>query len=311
MPKTLTGLNPKHPHTRLVSFRQKLKEQYRTHTTAELDVLVNAEFMKMTAEEKAAVEHPVHRHHKLDFLLTRGEVEFKARWQEEYGWPHSDCYDNGKLHLHMAQMQVEEKERSFLETHIYAENKVKELSAVEFTPQVDAELKEWHAVLLASPFIREGDKLTRKPTETPPPYDATKIQDGTGRIYSKEEFDALPEAEQKKIRAFTNYKISQLIGSGFAGIVSSGGIVDRRLVRDAIPCQQNRLLGTPAPRDLPLLEEDRSHLCEYCGLDSTKSQPGDVVECLWPDKTVKPPCAEKAAHEASVRNDENLAKGNP
>lgn len=328
MPKTLTSLNPKHPHTRLVSFKQALKENYRKLTTAELDQLVNAEFAKRDQAFADAHAHPQHRHEKLEFLFARGVEEFKQRWEAEYGWPFDDTYNSAKLHQHMAQMQLEAQERSYIETHMRCEEKVAELSKLELTPQVDAELKEWQLALNASPFERQGDKLVRKLAATPEPFDTTKITDQAGRFYTKEEFDALPEEQQKSIRAFASSKISALIGSGFAGVMPGGGIVDRRLVPTAIPCQQNRILGTPAPRALPSelaagvveqvvetrpdtaetraedakaeqelaaelaqsQEEPKRKPCEYCGTT-------ELGVCAWPEKDVWP-CRTKEDLEA-------------
>jgi hypothetical protein len=43
------------------------------------------------------------------------------------------------------------------------------------------------------------------------------------------------------------YEINQ---SGYAGILSNGNIVDRRKFPDAIPVQENKLLGIPKSKPL-------------------------------------------------------------
>lgn len=42
--------------------------------------------------------------------------------------------------------------------------------------------------------------------------------------------------------------ILKLVQSGFAGIDENGKIVDRRIVRNAIPIERNELLGVPKPK---------------------------------------------------------------
>jgi len=41
-----------------------------------------------------------------------------------------------------------------------------------------------------------------------------------------------------------------LIKSGYAGVLSNGNIVDRREHKNAIPCQENPMFGTPKPKDV-------------------------------------------------------------
>ncbi len=48
--------------------------------------------------------------------------------------------------------------------------------------------------------------------------------------------------EREKIREFTS--------EGFAGVLPSGGVVDRRIHPEAIPVPENALLGVPKPKEL-------------------------------------------------------------
>lgn len=59
------------------------------------------------------------------------------------------------------------------------------------------------------------------------------------------------EKEEVRIELMQNIiEMSQLIRSGYAGINSIGNVVDRRIIHDAIPIQENALLGTPEPKEL-------------------------------------------------------------
>ena len=263
MPKVLTSLNPKHPHTRLVSFKQALKENYRKLTTDELDQLVNVEFAKRDEAFREKTAHPQHRHQKLDFLIECGVQEFKARWKTEYGWDFDDTYDSNKLHAHMARMQVSMQEEQYKATHQHAEAKIAELEGNKnYTPEMDAELKEWRKVLEVSPFVRNelGELVRRKDEVLFEPIDTKQIRDHEGKTYTREEFDALPEPQKAAIKAFAFTTIGKLIRSGFAGVEPGGTIVDRRLVPSAIPCQRSSVLGTPDPK--PLVESVVGHPVE-------------------------------------------------
>lgn len=46
-------------------------------------------------------------------------------------------------------------------------------------------------------------------------------------------------------------KIGEINDSGYAGINKVGQIVDRRECPEAVPVQENRLLGIPKPKALP------------------------------------------------------------
>lgn len=68
-------------------------------------------------------------------------------------------------------------------------------------------------------------------------------------------FDELPEAivngwiaAAKQICKLHEFERTQeIIKSGFAGTLPNGNIVDRRTHPNAIPVQENSLLGTPKP----------------------------------------------------------------
>lgn len=52
-----------------------------------------------------------------------------------------------------------------------------------------------------------------------------------------------------KQKQIPNY-IEDLVKSGYAGILSGGGIVDRRKATNAIPLQKNEQLGIPEPKEI-------------------------------------------------------------
>ena len=52
-------------------------------------------------------------------------------------------------------------------------------------------------------------------------------------------------------------KIMEINDSGYAGILSNGNIVDRREHPEAIPVQENRLLGIPPAKSLPTDNKDQ------------------------------------------------------
>lgn len=45
-------------------------------------------------------------------------------------------------------------------------------------------------------------------------------------------------------------EIFEINASGYAGVMPNGNIVDRRKFPDAIPVQENRMLGIPKPKEL-------------------------------------------------------------
>lgn len=56
-------------------------------------------------------------------------------------------------------------------------------------------------------------------------------------------------AQQLKLKKLKELEDIQAIKkAGYLGVMSSGCIVDRRKYPDAIPMQENKLLGIPAPR---------------------------------------------------------------
>ena len=54
--------------------------------------------------------------------------------------------------------------------------------------------------------------------------------------------------DQEKLKVLM--KTMDIIESGYAGILPSGQIVDRREHLTAIPCQENPLFNTPKPKQL-------------------------------------------------------------
>lgn len=208
MPKRLTRLNPYHPHTRLVEFRQRMKEEYRKLTTAQLDMVVNATFQGMTPAEVDANAHPEHRHQKLDFLLERASIVFKREWKTKYGWDFDDCYDNVKLQAAVNAMQ-------------------------------DAQLK-------AEFPLKSNQAPIADPKELPL-VDTTRIYTPTGLEINRAEFDVLSSDEQQAIRVHGAPHLTAICRSGYGGALSGGGLVDRRLYPQAIALQANAQMGTPAP----------------------------------------------------------------
>ena len=56
--------------------------------------------------------------------------------------------------------------------------------------------------------------------------------------------------EQKQERLKILMQTMEIIESGYAGVLPSGGIVDRREHPSAIPIQENPLFNTPKPKKL-------------------------------------------------------------
>lgn len=76
----------------------------------------------------------------------------------------------------------------------------------------------------------------------------------------------LDEESKTRLRAAGRedlIKIVEINDSGYAGITKTGQIVDRREHPDAVPVQENRLLGVPKPKPLPTNFE----VGEYTGAD--------------------------------------------
>lgn len=210
MSRKFTRPNPFHPHNRLGSFRQKMKEQYRQLKTAELDTLVNIAFTSMPDKEAEKLEHPQHRHQKLEFLLDRAELQFKKEWATKYGWAFDDCYDDEKLRANVAAMQ-------------------------------DAALKAEFPLRNTGPV---------SVADIPPPVNLQMIQLPEGGCITPAAYKELPEGdEKKKIWVHMNTLITALLKSGYAGVLGSaqGQIVDRRLRPDGLPAQQSGVMGNPPP----------------------------------------------------------------
>jgi hypothetical protein len=56
--------------------------------------------------------------------------------------------------------------------------------------------------------------------------------------------------DQVKARVELLMKGIEVIKSGYGGILRNGNIVDRRDHPEAIPLQENKMLGTPKPKKL-------------------------------------------------------------
>lgn len=46
-------------------------------------------------------------------------------------------------------------------------------------------------------------------------------------------------------------EIMEINDSGYAGVMPSGEIVDRRIHPEAVPIQENKMMGIPKPKQLP------------------------------------------------------------
>jgi len=64
-----------------------------------------------------------------------------------------------------------------------------------------------------------------------------------------ESLKAIRPEDQPKVDALC--KIREVVKAGFGGCLSNGNIVDRREHPEAIPIQQNSLLGVPKPKSVP------------------------------------------------------------
>lgn len=61
------------------------------------------------------------------------------------------------------------------------------------------------------------------------------------------------EQDKEKLRAAGRQDLIdtyEIIISGYAGILPSGQIVDRREHPTAVPCQENPMFNTPKPKEL-------------------------------------------------------------
>ena len=57
---------------------------------------------------------------------------------------------------------------------------------------------------------------------------------------------AIRPKDQPKVDALM--KVREIVNQGFGGVLSNGNIVDRREHPEAIPIQENALLGVPKPK---------------------------------------------------------------
>lgn len=70
-------------------------------------------------------------------------------------------------------------------------------------------------------------------------------------------------------------EIMEINDSGYAGILSTGEIVDRRKHPKAIPIQENKMFGIPKPKDLE--EESPWIICSTC--NGSGEGPADGTTC--------------------------------
>lgn len=97
--KKLTSLNPVHPHTQLVHFRQKLRKHYISLSNDQLTAAY-AGLMKSVGREPILTN----RHERIEEMVILGEQGFKERWKAHYSWDFDDCYDPTKLKAHFDKM---------------------------------------------------------------------------------------------------------------------------------------------------------------------------------------------------------------
>lgn len=71
-----------------------------------------------------------------------------------------------------------------------------------------------------------------------------------GKGTNDDESDMCPTCDGACVIAKGQIEMMALIKSGFAGVLPTGGIVDRRKHPEAIPIQKNTLLGVPEPKKI-------------------------------------------------------------
>lgn len=76
---------------------------------------------------------------------------------------------------------------------------------------------------------------------------------------------AINPKDQEKVDALM--KVMEINKSGYAGVLPTGEIVDRRKHPEAIPVQENPLFGVPAPKKLVELN------CMVCGKEFWGKEP--------------------------------------
>lgn len=112
MSRTLTTRNDFHPHNRLKTFLQEVREATRNLSNDQLDEMVKAKATEMKLGD-ASISTLVTRKHKIEFLEARAAVQYKQVWKERYGWEFDDCYDDAKLIAHVKAMADKQKAAEF------------------------------------------------------------------------------------------------------------------------------------------------------------------------------------------------------
>lgn len=108
MSRTLTDRNHNHPHYQLADHVQRMKEEYRKASNAELTKYVDIVFGKMSQTDASHLPPvPACRKDQIAFLLDWAGVKFKQEWRKKYGWPFEDIYVAGKLDQHQANHHAE------------------------------------------------------------------------------------------------------------------------------------------------------------------------------------------------------------
>lgn len=93
--------------------------------------------------------------------------------------------------------------------------------------------------------VGEADKLTTD-------VEAGSSEPVCSALDRLADFVEMPRQELRiKARLMHIRRLQEVKREGFAGVMSDGRIVDRRKHPEAIPMQENSLLGIPAPRELP------------------------------------------------------------
>lgn len=110
MARKLTSLNPHHPRTRLIRFEESVYKTFQALSRAHLSAAV-ANAVQNQEIDASTLHLP--RHKQIAALLTCAVKLWKAKWEENYGWPFDDCLDDLKLRSRIQEMRDEEKRKEF------------------------------------------------------------------------------------------------------------------------------------------------------------------------------------------------------
>lgn len=222
--KHLSIYNKDHPVARLNIYHEELRRKYQSLSTKSVSELVYHYYLQLSeGDYKTSVRfiERAPRHKMLHFLMFIDEMTFKQEWKRVNGWDFNDVYDKDKFQEHLKKSNAEQA-----------------TAAVEqFNPAPDLG----------------------------PARDLTKIWTPAGNEITKEAFDNLGKLEgtkqmQQEIRAYNLRHLGAVTKHGYAGVLpgANGMIVDRRWRehRLAIPIQKNAMLGSPAPKELPLVDAE-------------------------------------------------------